>query len=293
MDLPVAPSIATPAPILVLRPARQTLPVIFASPHSGRAYPDDFLTAARLDALSLRRSEDSFVDELFAAAPEHGAPLLTATFPRAYCDANREPWELDPAMFADALPPWVNTTSARVGAGLGTIARVVASGESIYRGKLPFAEAERRVRMFWQPFHDSLADLINETRARFGVCLLIDCHSMPSHGHTARAGAKPVDFVLGDAHGTACTPRMTRLVESILTGLGYTVRRNDPYAGGYITRHYGRPRDGVHALQIEIARALYMDESRIERLAGFSEMRRDITRIIAQLACQADCLTED
>lgn len=222
-----------------------------------------------------------------------GAPLLAATFPRAYCDANREPWELDPAMFADALPPWVNTTSARVGAGLGTIARVVASGETIYRGKLPFAEAERRVSTCWQPFHDSLAALIGETRARFGVCLLIDCHSMPSHGHTVRSGAKPTDFVLGDAHGTACTPRATRLVEGVLTGLGYTVQRNDPYAGGYITRHYGRPREGVHALQIEVARALYMDETRIERLPGFAAVRRDLTQFIAELARQTGSLAED
>jgi N-formylglutamate deformylase len=293
MDVPVAPSIAPAEPILVLRPARQDLPVIFASPHSGRAYPADFLTAARLDALSLRRSEDSFVDELFAAAPEHGAPLLAATFPRAYCDANREPWELDPGMFADTLPPWVNTTSARVGAGLGTIARVVASGETIYRGKLAFAEAERRVRLCWQPFHDSLAGLISETRARFGVCLLIDCHSMPSHGHAARAGSKPVDFVLGDAHGTACSPRATELVEDVLVRLGYTIRRNDPYAGGYITRHYGRPREGVHALQIELARGLYMDESRIERLPGFHGVRQAMTRFIAELARHAGSLIED
>jgi N-formylglutamate amidohydrolase len=293
MDVPVAPSIAPSAPVLVLRPTRQTLPIIFASPHSGRIYPHDFLIAARLDALSLRRSEDSFVDELFAAAPEHGAPLLAATFPRAYCDANREPWELDPAMFADALPSWVNTTSARVGAGLGTIARVVASGEAIYRGKLPFAEAERRVHACWQPFHDSLTALIGETRTRFGGCLLIDCHSMPSHGHTARSGSKTADFVLGDAHGTACAPRATRLVEDVLSDLGYTVRRNDPYAGGYITRHYGRPREGVHALQIEIARALYMDESRIERLPGFAAMRRDITRFVAELARHAAGLTQD
>jgi N-formylglutamate amidohydrolase len=287
MDVPVASSIAPQDPILLLRPVQQDLPVIFASPHSGRAYPADFLTAARLDALSLRRSEDSFVDELFAAAPEHGAPLLAATFPRAYCDANREPWELDPAMFADTLPPWVNTTSARVGAGLGTIARVVASGETIYRGKLAFAEAERRVRTCWQPFHDSLAGLIEETRARFGICLLIDCHSMPSHGQTARSGAKQVDFVLGDAHGTACSPRVTGLVEGVLARQGYMVRRNDPYAGGYITRHYGRPREGVHALQIEIARGLYMDESRIERLEGFHGVRQAMTRFIAELARQA------
>jgi N-formylglutamate amidohydrolase len=293
MDLPVAPTVAAAPALVVLRPARQNIPVIFASPHSGRTYPDELLAAARLDALGLRRSEDSFVDELFAAAPEHGAPLLAATFPRAYCDANREPWELDPAMFADKLPSWVNTTSARVGAGLGTIARVVASGETIYRDKLSFADAERRVRTCWQPFHDSLGELITATQAEFGVCLLIDCHSMPSHGHAARSGGRAADFILGDAHGTACAPRATGLVENLLTGLGYTVRRNDPYAGGYITRHYGRPREGVHALQIEIARELYMDESRIERLPGFQAVQQNITRFIAGLAERAGGLGAD
>ncbi len=293
MDVPVAPALVSAPPIVLRRPEQQTLPIIFASPHSGRSYPDHFLAAARLDSLGLRRSEDSFVDELFAAAPDHGAPLLAATFPRAYCDANREPWELDPAMFADALPPWVNTTSARVGAGLGTIARVVASGEAIYRGKLPFAEAEQRIRTCWQPFHEALAALIAEARSRFGACLLIDCHSMPSHGHSTRSGARPADFVLGDAHGTACTPRTARLVEELLADSGYTVRRNDPYAGGYITRHYGRPREGVHALQIEIARELYMDESRIERLPRFGSVQQDITRFIVALAGHAGQLLTD
>ena len=208
MDVPVAASTTSPDPIVVLRPARQTIPVVFASPHSGRSYPDELLAASRLDGQSLRRSEDSFVDELFAAAPEHGAPLLAATFPRAWCDANREPWELDPAMFADRLPSWVNTTSARVGAGLGTIARVVASGETIYRDKLSFADAERRIRTCWQPFHNALAELIAETRADFGHCLLIDCHSMPTHGHATRSGSRAADFVIGDAHGTACSHRV-------------------------------------------------------------------------------------
>jgi N-formylglutamate amidohydrolase len=293
MDVPVAASIAPPVPIVVLRPAHQTIPVVFASPHSGRCYPDELLAASRLDGVGLRRSEDSFVDELFAAAPEHGAPLLAATFPRAWCDANREPWELDPTMFADRLPSWVNTTSARVGAGLGTIARVVASGEAIYRDKLSFADAERRIRTCWQPFHDALAALIAETRADFGYCLLVDCHSMPTHGHVTRSGARPADFVLGDAHGTACAPRMTRLVETLLSELGYSVRRNDPYAGGYITRHYGRPREGVHALQIEIARELYMDEGRIERLPGFPVVRQSVTRLIAGLARTARAQTGD
>lgn len=283
MDLPVAPTLPLEtAPVLVARPARQLVPVIFASPHSGRTYPADFLAAARLDALNLRRSEDSFVDDLFSAAPEHGAPLLCATFPRAFCDANREPWELDPAMFADQLPPWVNTTSARVGAGLGTIARIVASGETIYRGKLPFAEAERRVRLFWHPFHETLEALIAGTRAVFGACLLVDCHSMPSHGN-GRAGGK-ADFVLGDAHGTACNPLATQFIERTLVDLGYVVRRNDPYAGGYITRHYGRPREQVHVVQLEIARELYMDEARIERLPRFQAVQQDTTALVEAIA---------
>lgn len=270
----------------VLRPVRQTVPVIFASPHSGRDYPADFVAAARLDPLNLRRSEDSFVDELFSAAPDYGAPLVAATFPRAFCDANREPWELDPAMFADQLPPWVNTTSPRVGAGLGTIARIVASGEAIYRGKLPFAEAERRVREFWQPFHDTLTALISGTTALFGAALLIDCHSMPSHG-ASRSNGKATDFVLGDAHGTACNPRITQFIERRLTELGYVVRRNDPYAGGYITRHYGRPRECVHAVQLEIARELYMDETRIERLPRLASVRQDMATLIESIAHDA------
>jgi len=289
MDLPVAPEppLET-APVTVLRPVRQTVPVIFASPHSGRAYPADFLAAARLDPLALRRSEDSFVDELFSAAPDCGAPLLAATFPRAFCDANREPWELDPAMFADPLPAWVNTTSARVGAGLGTIARIVASGETIYRAKLSFAEAERRVRLFWQPFHETLEALISGTRALFGACLLVDCHSMPSHGGGRTPGR--ADFVLGDAHGTACNPLVTHFIEQRLSALGYIVRRNDPYAGGYITRHYGRPREHVHVLQIEIARELYMDESRIERLPRFASVQQDMTALIEAVAGAASRL---
>ena len=268
-------------PLTVARPLRQTTPIVFVSPHSGRQYPPAFVAAARLDPLSLRRSEDSFVDELFVEAPGHGAPLLSANFPRAYCDANREPWELDPTMFEDVLPAWVNTTSSRVSAGLGTIARVVATGEAIYRGRLRFAEAERRVRECWQPFHETLTALVEGTRASFGACLLVDCHSMPANG-----GGCGGDIVLGDAHGTSCGPGVMRAVEQALTGLGYTVRRNDPYAGGFITRHYGRPREGVHALQIEIARTLYMDEARIERLRRFSAIQGDMTALIGYLAAQ-------
>ena len=286
MDLP-APSLAEPgptAPLVIRRPARQVAPLVFASPHSGQDYPPDFVAEARLAPLALRRSEDSFVDELFASAPEHGAPLIAATFPRVWCDVNREPWELDPGMFDGPLPPWVNTTSPRVGAGLGTIPRIVATGETVYRRRLSFAEAEARIRACWEPYHASLAQLIAETRARFGFCLLIDCHSMPAHPAQA---ANPPDMVLGDAHGTACAPRATRVVEEMLVSLGYRVRRNDPYAGGYVTRHYGRPRDGVHALQIEMARGLYMDEARIERGPAFGRFADDLDGLVARL-CATD-----
>lgn len=264
-------------PVLVMRPKIQTAPLVFASAHSGRHYSVDFVASARLDLRGLRRSEDGFVDELFAAAPSLGAPLVAAQFPRAFCDANREPWELDPTMFHDKLPLWVNTASPRVGAGLGTIARVVASGESIYRDKLTFAEAQARVATYWQPFHNALRGVIDETLKLFGHCVLVDCHSMPCLG---QPGQQRAEIVLGDAHGTACAPRVIRRVEHVMTGLGYRVRRNDPYAGGYITRHYGRPREDVHALQFEICRSLYMDEKRIERLPCFGEVQERLTRLI-------------
>jgi len=288
MDLPIEPvqSLIQP-PVLVARPTSQTTPLVFASPHSGRCYRPEFLAASRLDPIGLRRSEDSFVDELFAAAVGFGAPLVHATFPRAWCDANREPWELDPGMFTDELPSWVNTSSARVTAGLGTVARVVASGEAIYRGKMTFAEAEERIETCWKPFHDTIKALIGGTRAVFGHCILIDCHSMPSHAPTAGRGDRLADIVLGDAHGTSCAPHITRFVERRLINLGYRVRRNDPYAGGYITRHYGRPRDHVHALQIEIARDLYMDEARFERSVSFAEVQQDLTALIEALAAEA------
>ncbi len=261
-------------------PPVQTAPVVFASPHSGHDYPPEFLSLARLEPLELRRSEDSFVDDLFAAAPAHGAPLLAARFPRAYCDPNREAWELDPTMFEDALPSWVNTKSPRVAAGLGTVPRVVALGEAIYRSKLPFAEAESRIHHCWQPYHAALAGLIERTRQRFGACVLVDCHSMPGDPATRDGGA---DIILGDVHGTACSPRITRLAETALLAQGFKVRRNDPYAGGYVTRHYGRPREGIHALQIEVARRLYMDEQRIAKAAGFELAAARISGLVSAM----------
>ena len=280
----IAPPLPTDVPFRLVRPATQTTPVVFASPHSGRTYPLNFLESARLDATGLRRSEDCFVDELFEGALDAGAPLMAAMFARAYCDPNREKWELDPAMFVDTLPEWVNTTSARVGAGLGTLARVVASGESIYRRKLSFGEAELRVQTCWEPYHAALRRLLDETKRTFGACLLVDCHSMPAQAQSG--GRASPDIVLGDAHGTACSPAIMRAAEQGLTELGFKVRRNDPYAGGFVTRHYGRPREMIHAIQIELARGLYMDELRLLPSSDFAEIQRKLTRFARRLCEQ-------
>ncbi len=266
-------------------PDPQTMPVVFASPHSGSIYPQELLDGSRLDHMALRRSEDSFVDELFADAPRHGAPLVAALFPRAFIDPNREPYELDPAMFAHELPAYVNTASPRVAAGLGTVPRVVSSGEEIYGRKLSFAEVEERLDRYYRPYHRALRRLVGETRQRFGFCLLIDCHSMPSTGWPGEhaPGRDMPDIVLGDCHGTSCDGWISASVEQMLRQLGFRVSRNAPYSGGFVTQHYGRPAERIHALQIEINRALYMDEASILRSPGFDPLRQRMARLIASL----------
>lgn len=268
------------------RPAPQTAPVIFASPHSGDRYPAEFVAAAALDPLTLRKSEDAFIDDLFGAAPALGAPLVKALFPRAYVDPNREAWELDAAMFAGPLPAYVNVNSPRVRTGLGTVARVVASGAEIYRDKLDFGEVKARIERFYMPYHGALDGLVEETHARFGKALLIDCHSMPSVGGPMERdhGRPRVDFVLGDCHGAAAAPVVMEAIETWLTGEGFSVARNDPYAGGFCTRHYGRPAISRHAFQIEVNRALYMDEVRIARGPGFAALRQVVARLQAHIA---------
>jgi N-formylglutamate amidohydrolase len=270
----------------VAAPASQTLPLVLASPHSGRHYPAEFLAQSALDPHNLRRSEDAYVDELFAAAPEKGAPLLQALFPRAYLDVNREPYELDPAMFEGPLPDFVLTDTPRVSAGLGTIARQVASGAEIYRRKLFFAEAEMRVRSLYRPYHGALGRLVEDSLARFSRCVLLDCHSMPSIGGPGDRdkGAERVDFVLGDCYGRACAPALTDCVEGFLREAGYCVVRNSPYAGGYTTRHYGNPQAGIHSLQIEINRRLYMSETSYEKHDGFAPLKTQLALLLDRLA---------
>ena len=270
----------------ILAAERQTSPLVLASPHSGTHYPADLLAASRLDPLSLRRSEDSYVDEIFGAAPGLGAPLLKAHFARAYLDPNREPFELDPAMFEDALPDFVNRHSPRVRVGLGTIARVVASGEEIYARKLRFAEAAQRIERLYRPYHRALAQLVEATRNRFGYYVLLDCHSMPSTTLPPRSGLGRgrVDIVLGDCHGTSCDPIVADTAQRTLVDKGYAVVRNAPYAGGFTTTHYGKPGEGGHCLQIEIGRGLYMDERSYERKAFFAQLARDMRDLTIALS---------
>ncbi len=269
----------------ITRPAAQTLPVVLASPHSGRDYPAAFVQRSRLDASTLRRSEDCFVDEIFAACIDLGAPLLAALFPRAYLDPNREPFEFDPVMFDGALPSYVNTRSPRVAAGLGTIPRVVAGGEDIYRHRLRFSEAVERVDRCYYPYHAALRGLVEETRASFGYCILIDCHSMPSIGLPPEvADSGGMDMVLGDCFGSSCHAGLVAAAEEVLTGLGYVVGRNAPYAGGYTTRHYGRPGEGIHALQIELNRALYMDEVALSRQPYLDILSGHMRLLVSRLA---------
>lgn len=267
-------------PFTLVEPLRRTSALIFASPHSGRSYPESLLKASRLSLASLRRSEDAYVDELIGAAAGFGAPLLCATYARAYVDVNRDPAELDPDMFHDRLPVTVQRGSPRVQAGLGAIPRVAGDGQAIYPRKLEAAEAQSRLARVHAPYHAMLAALIEEAKAVFGCAVLIDCHSMPS---CARGPMAP-DIVLGDRFGASCHPSVTGFVEAALQRMGYRVARNTPFAGGHTTQLHGRPQDGVHALQLEISRALYMDERTLNRSLRFERMRSDMTRLAAALS---------
>ena len=269
----------------ILRPRYVSAPVVLASPHSGRDYPPEFVARSRLSPLALRKSEDGFVDELFAGATGCGVPLIRALFPRAYVDVNREPFELDQGMFADRLPHYVNTESSRVAAGLGTIARMISGGQDIYAHKLLFAEAAARIDRHYRPYHRSLQRLIRKARREFGYCILIDCHSMPSVGEPMDpdAGRGRTHFVVGDCFGDACAPYITDAIEETIARFGYTVVRNKPFAGGFTTKHYGNPRKGVHAVQIEINRMLYMDEARMRKTAGFAELAVRMTELVSAL----------
>ncbi|ANT53441.1 N-formylglutamate amidohydrolase [Mesorhizobium amorphae] len=267
--------------------AEQRVPFLFNSPHSGRYYPDRFLAMARLDRNAIRRSEDCYVEELFGGAVALGAPMLAANFPRAYLDVNREPWELDPRMFAEPVPSFCNIRSARVAGGLGTVPKLVGEGLDIYSGRLPLAEAVARIETVYKPYHETLKRLLTKTHARFGYAVLIDCHSMPASIRVGDNGVRP-DFIVGDRFGISATAALTETAIGLLTGMGYTVAHNKPYAGGFITEHYGRPARHLHALQIEVNRGLYMNERTFQKSAGFDALADDLARFSADLMAMPD-----
>jgi N-formylglutamate deformylase len=268
------------APFTLVTPLARTSPLVFASPHSGRRYPAAFLAQTRVSLQSLRRAEDAYVDELFSAAAAGRAPLIAAAYARAYVDLNRDPAEIDPEMFQERLPPPPAAGAPRVQAGLGAIPRIAGDGQPIYRGKLRYAEAERRIAAVHRPYHAMLQTLVEETRAFVGCAVLIDCHSMPS----CARGPNAPDVVLGDRFGASCHPTVTNLVEATLRRLGYRVARNAPFAGGHTTQLYGRPGRRVHALQIELSRGLYIDERTMLRTQGFFKVRADMARLGEALA---------
>jgi N-formylglutamate deformylase len=258
-------------------------PVLFNSPHSGRVYPRSFLSGSRLDLATLRRSEDSFVDDLILGVVGCGYPVMRAHFPRCYVDVNREPYELDPRMFDGRLPSFANTRSMRVAGGLGTVARVVGDAQEIYDRRISVDDALQRIESLYKPYHRALRKLFTRVQRDFGTAILIDCHSMPS-ASGSKDDRPRADIVLGDRYGTSCVGAIAETIEATLRALGYSVSRNKPYAGGFITEHYGNPAAGLHAVQLELNRALYMDERRYDRAPSFARVARDLETLADAIA---------
>ncbi|RFP90329.1 N-formylglutamate amidohydrolase [Rhodobacteraceae bacterium 63075] len=267
----------------LLHPEHRTTSVVFASPHSGSDYPWTFLRKTVLDQYSIRSSEDAFVDELYSFAPKCGAPLLKAGAPRAFIDLNRASGELDPAVVEGVSAKGHNP---RIASGLGVIPRVVAGGRAIYHGKLPLREAQRRIDMYWRPYHDILAKLLNQSSQVFGEAILIDCHSMPHEAMdlTARGASRRPEIVIGDRHGASADSQIVDRIEEAFVAAGFVTVRNVPFAGAYICQTYGRPARGHHAIQIEIDRSLYMNEKMIRPNGNFDTVRRRLKQVITEIA---------
>ncbi len=265
------------------RPDLQTTCAVFASPHSGRDYPWAFLRKSVLDELAIRSSEDAFMDMLIANAPSCGAPLLVANMPRAFLDLNRASDELDPAVIDGVSQVSHNP---RIASGLGVIPRVVSNGRAIYRGKLKNREAQDRIAEYWRPYHDQLAELMGNTRRDFGEAILVDCHSMPHEAVDAvtQVGLPRPEVVLGDRFGASADGVIVDRIEQVFLDAGLRVSRNAPFAGAFTTQHYGRPSRGQHAIQIEIDRALYMNEMRVRPNGNFDSFRRLMEKVVAEIS---------
>jgi N-formylglutamate amidohydrolase len=270
----------------ILAPVQWTAPLVCNSPHSGSAFPKHFLQLTKLTPDTLHTSEDSHIDKLFSGCVDLGAPLLLAHVSRSYIDLNREPYEFDARMFAERLPAHMNTTSPRVASGLGTIPKIVGDNQNIYAGPLPLSDALQRIETIYRPYHRTLAALLDEAHSATGQVLLIDGHSMPSSAARSNSGSwssRTIDIALGDRHGCACDPSIVEIAEQSLKSVGLNVQRNKPYSGGYITEIHGKPRQGRHALQIEINRALYMDEAQRTPHPGFQKIKQAIDLMMKKI----------
>jgi N-formylglutamate deformylase len=266
----------------VLAPACPPVPLIVDSPHSGHTYPADFSYICPLPLL--RQTEDSYVDELVGGAVKAGATVVVAEFPRCYIDVNRAEDDIDPAVLAYPWPEALKPSEKTL-LGLGLVRRLCKSGVPIYDGPLSIVDVQQRIEQYYRPYHAALKQAIAQRAQNFGVCYLIDCHSMPDRGSGNRAALRP-DFVLGDRNGTSCDLNFTRRVQNLLQNLGYTVTLNDPYKGVEIVRRYGQPQAAQHALQMEINRRLYMSEQTLEKHDGFPRLRQSLTRLFASLATE-------
>lgn len=290
---PAAASGQAPDAFVLRLPVEVSSPFLFAVPHSGRHYPDSFRRRSRLDDRDLRLSEDAFVDDLFAGVSAFGATQIVATHARAYVDLNRAENELEPGMFSGEIGPYEVDLNNRVKAGLGVIPRMIGEGMPIYEGKIPIREAFKRLETVYEPYHNQVAEVLQTRHTTFGSSVLIDCHSMPSGPELGRRRKAQPDIVLGDCWGTSCSRELTGLAERLFLEAGLRVRRNIPYAGGYATRYYGKPGRACHALQIEINRGIYMDETRVEKLPEFDSVRDKMIAVAKSLIEHYDQLPRD
>ena len=262
-------------------PERRSTALVFASPHSGRHYPEAFVQRSILSAEALRSSEDAYVDDLFSEVTSYGAPLLAARMPRAWLDVNRSADELDPALIEGQRR---GPHNPRVASGLGVVPRVVSGGRPIYSGKLSQSEVRARLRDVWYPYHGALRRLVDENVATFGRSILVDCHSMPHEAlDYLSIGRKRPDIVLGDRFGSAASAEVSDVIEAEFTRAGFTVSRNAPFAGAFIAQHYGRPRASRHVVQVEIDRAAYMDEATLTPHSGYEGVKARLGKVIARL----------
>jgi N-formylglutamate deformylase len=260
-------------------PRSAPIPLVLDSPHSGTQYPADFDHLP--SRAQVRQAEDTHVADLYAFAPELGATLVEALFPRAYIDPNRHVADIDPQLMATPWPGFV-TPSRKTELGIGLVWRLAHGGSPMYGRKLSVAEVQRRIADYYEPYQQCLAAALDERHRAFGAVWHINCHSMPAVGDVMSEdpGRARADFVLGDRDGSTCGPEFTALIAATLTGMGYGVAINDPYKGVEIVRKHGRPAERRHSLQIEINRKLYMDETSLEPRAGFGQLQANLQRLL-------------